>query len=360
MSEPDRPDSSGEALIRVKGLTKHYTVRARNLRSLASRRSIVHAVDDISFELYPGTCIALVGESGSGKSTVGRVLTYLDRPTSGEVLLRGKAPNLKRRSEVRNYRAQVQLILQDPYASLNPVHTVAYHLERPLWIHGMVKSKSEARATIIRLLEDVHLTPAAQIIDKLPHELSGGQRQRVAIARAVAVQPSVLVADEPVSMLDVSVRLSILNLLNELVTKSRLALLYITHDIASARYFAERLLVMYAGEILESGPSEEVTQSPAHPYTQLLISAAPDPDASARGTRRKMRAPGENPSLIAPPSGCRFHPRCPHAMDICAKSRPPRFQIDDSHWTSCWLFGDIHQTQPAAAADLPAPQKEVH
>ncbi|MGP8208120.1 MAG: ABC transporter ATP-binding protein [Acidimicrobiales bacterium] len=339
MTEPRPVHRSPDAVLRVESLTKYYPVRARNVRSLLKRRRrVVHAVDDIAFELYPGTCVALVGESGSGKSTVGRVLAHLERPTSGRVLFRGKPPNLRTRSQVREYRGQVQLIFQDPYASLNPVHTVAYHLARPLRIHKMAKRATDLRALVLTLLEQVHLTPAAQVIDKLPYELSGGQRQRVAIARSVAVQPSVLIADEPVSMLDVSVRLSILNLLSELVTKQDLALLYITHDIASARYFAERLLVMYAGQILEAGPAEEITQSPAHPYTQLLISAAPDPDASARGTRQKMQAPGENPSLIEPPSGCRFHPRCPKAMEICAQDRPPAFDINGSHWAACWLF----------------------
>ena len=222
----------------------------------------MHAVDDVSFELHAGTAVALVGESGSGKSTVGRVLAHLEPPTSGHVLFKGKEPSLRRRSALRSYRGQVQLIFQDPYASLNPVHTVAYHLERPLRVHKLAGSKAEMRARQLALLEQVHLTPATQVIDKLPHELSGGQRQRVAIARTLAVQPSVLIADEPVSMLDVSVRLSILNLLSELVTKNDLALLYITHDIASARYFAERLLVMYAGQVLEAGPAEEITQIP--------------------------------------------------------------------------------------------------
>jgi peptide/nickel transport system ATP-binding protein len=340
-------------VLQVESLTKHYPVRDNTVRSLAARRRVVHAVDDVSFELYPGAALALVGESGSGKSTVGRVLAHLEPPTAGRVLFKGKTLNLRRRSVLRRYRSQVQLIFQDPYASLNPVHTVAYHLERPLRVHKLVHSKQELRARQLALLEQVHLTPATQVIDKLPHELSGGQRQRVAIARTLAVQPSVLIADEPVSMLDVSVRLSILNLLSELVTKNDLALLYITHDIASARYFAERLLVMYAGQVLEAGPAEEITQFPAHPYAQLLVSAAPDPDASVRGGREKMRAPGEAPSLIEPPSGCRFHPRCPKAMAICAEERPPRFNIDEEHWAACWLFGDAVSTQRVSVSERP-------
>ena len=278
----------------------------------------MHAVDDVSFDLFPGSAVALVGESGSGKSTVGRVLAYLEPPTSGRVVFNGKVVNLRWRSAVRSYRAQVQLIFQDPYASLNPVHTISYHLARPLRIHKLAGSKEQLRARQLALLEQVHLTPATQVIDKLPHELSGGQRQRVAIARTLAVQPSVLIADEPVSMLDVSVRLSVLNLLAELVKNNDLALLYITHDIASARYFAERILVMYAGQVLEAGSAEAITQAPAHPYAQLLVSAAPDPDVTAKHGRQAMRAPGEAPSLIEPPSGCRFHPRCPQRHgDLC-------------------------------------------
>jgi peptide/nickel transport system ATP-binding protein len=349
----DTPLRAGEPVLRVESLTKHYPVRDNSLRSIAARRRVVHAVDDVSFELYPGTAVALVGESGSGKSTVGRVLAHLEPPTAGHVLFKGKALNLKRRSVLRSYRAQVQLIFQDPYASLNPVHTVAYHLARPLRIHKLARSKEKLRAQQLALLEQVHLTPATQVIDKLPHELSGGQRQRVAIARALAVQPSVLIADEPVSMLDVSVRLSILNLLSELVKKNDLALLYITHDIASARYFAERLLVMYAGEVLEAGPAEEITQFPAHPYAQLLVSAAPDPDVTAHKGRRAMRAPGEAPSLIEPPSGCRFHPRCPQAMPICAEERPPRFDLDGEHWAACWLFRGETSAQRLSVSQRP-------
>jgi oligopeptide/dipeptide ABC transporter ATP-binding protein len=338
-------------VLAVESLSKHYPVRENTVRSVAARRRVVHAVDDVSFELRPGTAVALVGESGSGKSTVGRVLAYLEPPTSGRVVFKGKSISLRRRSAIRSYRGQVQLIFQDPYASLNPVHTVAYHLERPLRIHKLARSSEELRSRQLALLEQVHLTPATQVIDKLPHELSGGQRQRVAIARALAVQPSVLIADEPVSMLDVSVRLSVLNLLAELVENNDLALLYITHDIASARYFAESLLVMYAGQVVEAGPAEAITQSPAHPYAQLLVSAAPDPDATAHEGRHAMRAPGEAPSLIEPPSGCRFHPRCPHAMPICSEQRPPRFDLDGEHWAACWLFRGSAESQPVSISE---------
>jgi peptide/nickel transport system ATP-binding protein len=357
VSEANTADGAAVPVLQVESLTKHYPVRDAAVRVARPRRRVVHAVDDVSFALRSGTAVALVGESGSGKSTTGQVVAHLEPATSGRLLFRGTEPKFRRRSVLKAYRRQVQMIFQDPYSSLNPVHSVAYHLQRPLRIHGLATSVAAAREQALQLLEQVHLTPARQVIDKLPYELSGGQRQRVAIARALAVQPSVLVADEPVSMLDVSVRLSILNLLSELVTLGDLALLYITHDIASARYFADQVLVMYAGQVLEAGPAETVTQSPAHPYTQLLISAAPNPDAAAAGPRPKMQSPGEAPSLIDPPAGCRFHPRCPHAMAICAEKQPPAFRLGGDHWAACWLLGDgaAEPPHPPAAGQAAPP-----
>jgi len=229
----------------------------------------------------------------------------------------------------------VQLILQDPLSSLNPVHTIRYHLTRPLRIHGYASARDEARDGVAALLTEVNLVPTAQFADKFPHELSGGQRQRAAIARALAARPTVLLADEPVSMLDVSIRLGVLNLLGSLAASRNLAVLYITHDIASARYSASTTLVMYAGRLVEGGPSEDVTQRPAHPYSQLLLASAPDP--ARLGAVSSVPDRGEPPSLIAPPSGCRFHPRCPHAMPVCAAVTPPRADLTDGHWAHCWL-----------------------
>ena len=297
---------------RVESLSKHYPVRDNTMRSLASRRRVVHAVDDVSFELYAGSAVALVGESGSGKSTVGRVLAHLEPPTSGRVLFKGKQLNLKTplgpaalpQPGAADLPGPVRFLEPGPHAS--PTTSP----DRFASTSSSIRLRSCAPGQLA-LLEQVHLTPATQVIDKLPHELSGGQRQRVAIARTLAVQPSVLIADEPVSMLDVSVRLSILNLLSELVTKNDLALLYITHDIASARYFAERLLVMYAGQVLEAGPAEKITQFPAHPYAQLLVSAAPDPDSTVRGGRQKMGAPGESTEPDRSPLGLPVPPPLP-------------------------------------------------
>jgi peptide/nickel transport system ATP-binding protein len=258
--------------------------------------------------------------------------------------LHGESVTVRGGRRFRAYCRRVQMIFQDPFASLNPTHTVRYHLTRSLKIHGRAGDLEE---NLRDLLVQVQLTPPERYLDKFPHELSGGQRQRVSIARALGADPEALLADEPVSMLDVSIRLGVLNLLRDLKERLDLAILYITHDIASARYFADETLVMYAGRLVEGGDSETVTQNPAHPYTRLLIESAPDPDRLDRVG--DLRAPedqgsGEPPSLIAPPSGCRFHPRCVHAMPKCSAELPPRFDLptnqDDNrgHWAACWLY----------------------
>ena len=257
------------------------------------RGATLHAVRDVSFGLYRGAVVALVGESGSGKSTVARLLAGQERPSAGTITLDGQPADIGSRGAFRRYKSSVQLVFQDPFSSLNPVHTVSYHLERPVRLHQgpKVNVKNQVRA----LLEQVRLTPAVQFLPKYPHELSGGQRQRVSFARALAAEPTVLLADEPVSMLDVSIRLEMLNLLDDLRKRLVLALLYITHDIASARYFADEVLVMYAGEIVERGPAEDVTQQPAHPYTQLLVASAPDPDNLGSVLHSGRAAPGDDP-----------------------------------------------------------------
>jgi peptide/nickel transport system ATP-binding protein len=244
---------------------------------------------------------------------------------------------------MRDYRRHVQLVFQDPFGSLNAVHDVRYILSRPLRGYGHARSKGEETEQVLALLNRVSLLPADQFIQKYPHQLSGGQRQRVSIARALAAHPDVLLADEPISMLDVSMRLDILSLLARLRDEEHLAILYITHDIASARYFADETFVLYAGQMVEGGPSEEVTQRPKHPYTQLLLSAAPDPDrlgTDGAGPRALPQRRSDIPSLITPPSGCRFHPRCPHAMQVCSQRFPRRTDLGGGHWTNCFLYGD--------------------
>ena len=347
-------------VLEARGLTKHFAVHRGAGRRLVRRPAgpvpVVHAVDDVSLALAPAHVTAVVGESGSGKSTLARLLARLIMPTAGELLLDGQpVPGGERRRT--GYAKTVQMVLQDPFASLNPVHDVHYHLRRPFQVHGLAKPGGDLDGKIAAVLERVALTPADAFWPKYPHELSGGQRQRVAIARALAVQPRVLLADEPVSMLDVSIRLGVLNLLGDLRDREHLAILYITHDIASARYLADTIAVMYAGRVIESGPAVQVTDSPAHPYTQLLLSAAPDPE---RTTAVTLRGRGAPPSAAAPPSGCRFRTRCPHAMAICAQRVPPALPAGPGHASACWLLdtGTRDTTPRAPDGETPDPGKE--
>ncbi|ROP36931.1 ABC transporter ATP-binding protein [Saccharothrix texasensis] len=341
MTTSTPPSASGttEVVLEADGLTKHFPVRKRGRELLSRTARSVRAVEDVTLRLHRGRVTALVGESGSGKSTVARLLAQLYPQTAGSIRLRGEPVDAKGGRRFRAYSKRVQMIFQDPFASLNPVHTVRYHLTRALKIHGNAgKTPQELEEALAHLLTRVQLTPPERYVDKFPHELSGGQRQRVAIARALGADPEVLLADEPVSMLDVSIRLGVLNLLRDLKERLHLAILYITHDIASARYFADETFVMYAGRVVEGGDSETVTQRPAHPYTQLLIDSAPDPDRPA--AQEKDGGTGEPPSLINPPTGCRFNPRCPYAMEVCARKVPPRFAIGDGdgHFAACWLY----------------------
>ncbi|GAB1509405.1 ABC transporter ATP-binding protein [Actinophytocola sp. KF-1] len=332
-TKPTAP-SATDVVLEAVGLTKHFPIR-RRLRTLFAPQRAVHAVEQVDLVLRKGRVTAMVGESGSGKSTVARLMAQLIHQTDGRVLLHGEPVRATGR-RFRAYCRRVQMVFQDPFASLNPVHTVRYHLTRALKIH-------RSDTTAEELLTRVALTPPERFLSKFPHELSGGQRQRVAIARALAAGPEALLADEPVSMLDVSIRLGVLNLLRDLRDRLNLAILYITHDIASARYFADEVLVMYAGQVVEGGSGEAVTQHAAHPYTRLLIASAPDPDRIA-GAEAEVEdvGGGEPPSLIEPPTGCRFHPRCPHAMARCTVEAPPRLAVesngDGPHWAACWLY----------------------
>jgi len=299
------------------------------------RGQILHAVRDVSFNLYSGGVVALVGESGSGKSTAARLLAGQERLTSGAIRLEGKPVSVGTRHAFRQYKSQVQYVFQDPFASLNPVHTVRYTLERPVRLHQKDANVGQELDT---LMDQVRLTPARQFLAKYPHELSGGQRQRVSFARALAARPSVLLADEPVSMLDVSIRLEMLALLDDLRKRLRIAMLYITHDIASARYFADEVLVMYAGQIVERGPAEEVTQQPRHPYTQLLIASAPDPDNLGTTLRKGAGVKRDKPAEGAPGGdlGCPFSTRCPLADDRCRQENPALTQLSQTRAAACW------------------------
>jgi len=305
-------------LLTLRGLNKVFSMR----EGLKTRR--VHAVNDVSLDLARGEVVALVGESGSGKSTIARLIARLMPPTGGEILFDGRPTDSS-----LAYRSQVQMIFQDPFGSLNPIHTIRHHLERPLKRHG----KSPDR--VLEILRTVGLTPPEHYADKYPSELSGGQRQRVAIARALAVEPQLILADEPTSMLDVSIRVDILNLLLRLKEERGIGYLYITHDLASARYFADRTLVLYAGHIVESAPSKELMDSPRHPYTRVLLAAVPD----ATGSRTDdIQAKPGGAKLVDPGPGCPFAPRCPLVEDRCHKHLPPLRAISSDRRARCHIL----------------------
>ena len=333
---------AGPLALEAVGLSKDFRLGAGK---------ILHAVRDVNISLYKGAVVALVGESGSGKSTAARMLAGQERPTAGTIRLNGQPVDVRTGRAFRRYKSEVQYVFQDPFGSLNPVHSVGYHLGRPVKLHQ--GREVDAKKRVMELLEQVRLTPAAQFEPKYPHELSGGQRQRVSFARALAAQPNVLLADEPVSMLDVSIRLEMLNLLDDLRKRLHLALLYITHDIASARYFADEVLVMYAGQVVERGPAEEVTQQPAHPYTQLLIASAPDPDdlgSVLKSGNSATRAAGTGRGPAA--AGCPFSSRCPLADDKCRAENPALHQLTAVRAAACWR---LSEAAPALAGGAVSP-----
>jgi peptide/nickel transport system ATP-binding protein len=298
-------------------------------------RRVVRAVREVSLQVEAGQSLGLVGESGSGKSTVARLIARLVKPTAGQILLRGRDVIASEpRSPSREYRHQVQMIFQDPFSSLNPVHTVGYHIERALRIHGTVGDQTIEAATA-SLLDSVGLSGVPGIVSRFPHELSGGQRQRLAIARTLAARPALLVADEPTSMVDVSVRVGILNLLNDLRQARDFGLILITHDLASARYSTGQTLVMYAGFIVESGPSEPLIAKPMHPYTQLLVASVPRRSSVGGATVTDSDRDGR----VAHGRGCPFAPRCPSRMSVCSKSMPAVQPLEGGRWVRCHLFG---------------------
>lgn len=323
-------------IVRAKGLTRHFHGRSRS-----GSRTTIRAVEDVDFDIEPGTIVALVGESGSGKTTLARMLALLYPPTSGSLTVNGAELPRGQRDKVRYY-GNVQMIYQDPFASLNTLKPLRHILGRALRIHGKVTSRRQEREKVAELLAKVNLTPPEQFVDAYPTALSGGQRQRVAIARALAVEPRLLLADEPTSMLDASIRLDILNLLRDLRDSEGVAILYITHDIASARYLSDRIMVMYGGRIVETGPTDEVVQNPQHPYTQLLVASAPDPahHKGSGGVRRVQVVGDPEPVDVSQDvAGCRFAPRCPHVMDRCRTLVPPLLPHGDQR-AACWLLDE--------------------
>ncbi|MCC0565129.1 dipeptide ABC transporter ATP-binding protein [Brevibacillus borstelensis] len=320
-----------KALLEVNGLKMYYPVGSKSL--LGRQQHFVKAVDDVSFTIYEGETFGLVGESGCGKSTTGRSILRLTEPTDGEVLFQGENLAALSEREMQAKRRDLQIIFQDPFASLNPRMTIGQILEEPLLVHG-VKSKTERQRRVSELLEVVGLH--RYHADRYAHEFSGGQRQRIGIARALALKPKLVVADEPVSALDVSIQSQVINLMQDLQKQFQLTYLFIAHDLSVVRHICNRVGVMYLGRIVEQGECDKLYENPLHPYTQALLSAVPIPDPSQQ--RERIILQGDVPSPVNPPVGCAFHPRCPHAMDVCRTTRPDFREAHEGQLVACHLY----------------------
>jgi oligopeptide/dipeptide ABC transporter ATP-binding protein len=361
----------GQTLLTLEDLEVHFPIRGGLLDSAMRRpRAVVRAVDGIDLEIRRGEVLALVGESGSGKTTTGRVIVKLTRHTSGRLTYAGRdVTDLWGQKALRDYRRRVQLIFQDPYETLNPKHTIHDFVIEPLVVNGL-GSGQERERRVLEALDAAGLRPAADFALRYPHELSGGQRQRVVIAGALVMRPELIVADEPVSMLDVSIRTELLRLMLDLRRELGLTYLFITHDLSLAWVIADRIAVMYLGRILEIGPAEQVIRDPHNPYTQALVSVSPSPDPPEAGERaRRTILVGETPDAVRIPSGCRFHPRCPYAFDRCRVEEPPLFDVGPGQQAACWLVeggrklpvldaATLARTREAAITTAEVPEEE--
>lgn len=326
---PDAGEASAAPLLEVNGLAKHYAVG----NSAGFRKTVVKAVDGVSFRLSEGETYGLVGESGCGKSTLGKTLLRLAEPTAGEALYRGRDLFKQSGRSMQAFRRELQMVFQDPYSSLNPRYAVGKALEEPLAIHGIGSAKERADRAV-DMLRKVGLQPEHYY--RLPHELSGGQRQRIGLARALILEPKIVVCDEPVSALDVIIQSQIVNLMRRLQSELKLTYLFIAHDIGIVRHISDRIGIMYLGKIVEEADTDSLFSGPRHPYTQVLLSAVPVPDPAA--ARERIVLQGDLPSPLDPPGGCAFHPRCPHAMEKCKSETPVRRDVGPSHSVACHLI----------------------
>jgi len=325
-------------IVKVKNLKKYFPVEKSFLEKLLTRtRSFVRAVDDVTFSVRKGEVFTLAGESGCGKTTTGKLILRLIPPTSGKVFFKSQEITNLKPEELRLLRRKMQIIFQDPYASFNPRMKIGDAVGHPLEIHGLA-SGEEKRKRVLAMLERVGLTPPEQFVELYPHQLSGGQRQRAAMARSLILDPEFIVADEPVSMIDVSLRTTIIDLMLDLKRELQLTYLFITHDLAVAKYISDRIAIMYLGKIVEMGEKEEIFSNPLHPYTQALLSAIPVPNPERK--RKTIELKGEVPSAIKIPVGCRFHPRCPFAEKICKEKEPELIAATSGHLVSCHLMGN--------------------
>ena len=336
---------SSEALISLVNLTKHFESKQGLKNTLLRKKTIIRALDGVSFEIKKGEIFGVAGESGCGKTTLGRTIIRLAEPTAGSIFYGGRDITHLDKSSMRSLRPKIQIVFQDPYESINPRMSVFEVVAEGLGINRRVlgmKSQEQVREAVKRSLELVQLTPPEQFMVRYPHELSGGQRQRVAIARALVLEPDFIIADEPVSMLDASIRAEVLNVVTDLRDKLGLTFLFITHDLALSKHVTDRLGIMYLGKFAEIAPSEELTSKPLHPYTQALIAAIPVPDPD--GKKVKVLAGGEVPSAIAIPSGCRFHPRCPFAKELCKTQEPELRQVEQEHYVACHYYQEAYDS----------------
>ncbi len=324
-----------EELISIRDLKVYYPFYTGVLSKILGTKLYVKAVDGVDLSIGRGEIVGLVGESGSGKTTLGRAIVRLVEPTGGSIIYSGVDLARLRGNELRRYRSRLQMIFQDPYDSINPRMSVFDIVAEGLVINRLAEGR-ELEERVMRALEDVKLLPPEDFANRYPHELSGGQRQRVAIARALVMRPEFIVADEPVSMLDVSIRGEVLNVMLDLREKYGISFLFITHDLAIAKHMSDRIAVMYLGRVVEVAESEELVRNPLHPYTQALLAAIPIPDPTA--PKVQVKAKGEIPSALNPPPGCPFHPRCPYAFDRCRTEVPKLKEVSPGHWVACHLY----------------------